>query len=173
MYILKLLFRNAFRHKLRSSLTILSITIAILAFGLLRTVISAWYAGAQATSASRLVARNAVSLVFPLPLSYKEKIRQVEGVKKVSYGTWFGGIYINEKNFFANYAMEPKTYLEMYPEIIVPEDQKKAFLQDRKGVVAGRILIERYGWKIGEIKNLKGTIFPGEWDFCLRGIYTG
>ncbi len=142
MHILKLIFKNAFRHKLRTFLTILGVTIAILAFGLLRTVISAWYAGVDASSASRLVTRNAVSLVFPLPLSYKEKIRQVEGVKRVSYGTWFGGIYIDEKNFFANYAVEPKTYLQMYPEIIIPPDQMAAFLRDRKAATAGRKLLK-------------------------------
>ncbi len=173
MQAIKLIFKNSFRHKLRTSLTVVGVAIAILAFGLLRTVISAWYAGAEASSASRLVARNAVSLVFPLPLSYKEKIRQVEGVKKVSYGTWFGGIYIDEKNFFANYAMEPKTYLEMYPEIIIPPDHMSAFLRDRKGAVAGRKLVERFGWKLGDIITLKGTIFPGNWDFNLRGIYKG
>ncbi len=173
MHILKLIFKNAFRHKLRTFLTILGVTIAILAFGLLRTVVSAWYAGVEASSASRLVTRNAVSLVFPLPLSYKEKIRQVEGVKQVSYGTWFGGIYIDEKNFFANYAVEPRTYLQMYPEIIVPPGQLASFLRDRKGAVAGRKLAERFGWKIGDIITLKGTIFPGNWDFVLRGIYRG
>jgi len=173
MQILKLIFKNAFRHKLRTFLTVLGVTIAILAFGLLRTVISAWYAGVEASSATRLVTRNAISLVFPLPLSYKEKIRQIEGVKGVSYGTWFGGIYIDEKNFFANYAMEPKTYLPMYPEFIIPPKQMAAFLRDRKGAVAGRKLIERFGWKIGDIITLKGTIFPGDWDFVLRGIYRG
>jgi putative ABC transport system permease protein len=173
MHVLKLIFKNSFRHKLRTFLTVLGVAIAILAFGLLRTVIDAWYAGVEASSASRLVARNAVSLVFPLPLSYKEKIRQIEGVKGVSYGTWFGGIYIDEKNFFANYAMEPKTYLAMFPEIITPPDQMAAFLRDRKGAVAGRKLVERYGWKIGDIITLKGTIFPGNWDFVLRGIYRG
>jgi putative ABC transport system permease protein len=173
MYILKLLFRNAFRHKLRTSLTILSITIAILAFGLLRTVISAWYAGAEATSASRLITRNAVSLVFPLPLSYKDKIRQIDGVKHVSYGNWFGGIYIDEKNFFANYAVEPKNALKLYPEYILPPDQKEAFLRDRKAFFAGRKLVERFHWRIGDIITLKGTIFPGNWEFVLRGIYHG
>jgi len=173
MQLLKIITKNALRHKLRTFLTILGVAIAILAFGLLRTVISAWYAGVEASSASRLVTRNSISLIFPLPLSYKDKIRQVDGVKLVSFGNWFGGIYIDEKNFFANYAVEPKGYLTLYPEIIIPEDQKKAFLQDRKGAVAGRILIERYGWKIGDIITLKGTIFPGEWDFVLRGIYKG
>jgi putative ABC transport system permease protein len=94
-------------------------------------------------------------------------------VKLVSFGNWFGGIYIDEKNFFANYAVEPKSYLELYPEIVIPQEQKKTFFQDRKAAVAGRILIEKYGWKIGDIITLKGTIFPGNWDFVLRGIYTG
>jgi len=173
MHILKLLFRNTFRHKLRTFLTILGVAIAILAFGLLRTVISTWYLGAEMASANRLVTRNAVSLVFPLPLSYKDKIRQIEGVKGVSYGTWFGGIYIDEKHFFANYAVEPKTYLEMFPEIILSPDQKSAVFRDRKSAVAGRKLAERYGWKISDIITLKGTIFPGNWDFILRGIYKG
>ena len=173
MSIIKLISKNAFRHKLRTFLTVLGVTIAILAFGLLQTVISAWYAGVEASSASRLVTRNSISLIFPLPLSYKDKIRQIEGVKLVSFGNWFGGIYIDEKNFFANYAVEPETYLKLYPEIIIPEDQKKAFSQDRKGAVAGRLLIERYGWKIGDIVTLKGTIFPGNWDFVIRGIYKG
>ena len=173
MYILKLLFRNALRHKLRTFLTILSITIAILAFGLLRTFISAWYAGAEASSASRLVTRNAISLVFPLPLSYKDKIREVDGVKQFAWGTWFAGIYIDEKNFFANYAIDAKDYMALYPEFILPPDQKKAFLNDRKGFCAGQKLIERYHWKIGDTVVLKGSIYPGNWEFVLRGIYRG
>ena len=173
MHILKLIFKNAFRHKLRTFLTVLGVTIAILAFGLLRTVISAWYAGVDASSASRLVTRNSISLIFSLPISYKEKIRQIQGVKTVSYGNWFGGIYIDEKNFFANYAVEPKTYLDLYPEFVMPPDQKAAFFRDRKAAVAGMKLAKKYGWKIGDLITLKGTIFPGNWDFLLRGIYKG
>lgn len=173
MHILKLIFKNAFRHKLRTFLTVLGVTIAILAFGLLRTLISAWYSGVEASSATRLVTRNAISLIFPLPISYQNKIRQVEGVKSISYGNWFGGIYIDEKHFFANYAVNPKTYLEIYPEIIITPDQRIAVYWDRKSAVAGVKLAERYGWKIGDIITLKGTIFPGNWDFVLRGIYKG
>ncbi|MFZ3138567.1 MAG: FtsX-like permease family protein [Thermodesulfovibrionales bacterium] len=173
MHILKLIFKNTFRHKLRTFLTVLGVTIAILAFGLLRTVISAWYAGVDASSASRLVTRNSISLIFSLPISYKEKIRQIQGVKTVSYGNWFGGIYIDEKNFFANYAVEPKSYLELYPEFVIPPDQKAAFFRDRKAAVAGIKLAKKYGWKIGDLITLKGTIFPGNWDFLLRGIYKG
>ena len=173
MFLLKLLVRNAFRHKLRTSLTILSITIAILAFGLLRTFIGAWYAGAKASSAARLVTRNSISLIFSLPLSYKDKIRQIDGVKEVSWGNWFGGIYIEEKNFFANFTVEPITYLNLYPEYVLPPDQRETFLRDRRSFVAGRKLAARFGWKIGDIVTLKGTIFPGNWEFVLRGIYRG
>jgi putative ABC transport system permease protein len=173
MMLLKILFRNAFHNKLRSSLTILGIAVAILAFGLLRTVISSFYAGVEAASASRLVTRNAISIIFPLPISYNEKIRQVEGVKQVSYGNWFGGIYINEKNFFPNFCVEPDTYFTLYPEFVLDAKEKKAFLADRKGCVVGRKLAAKYGWKIGDTITLKGTIYPGNWDFVLRAIYTG
>lgn len=173
MLLLKILFRNAFHNKLRSGLTILGIAVAILAFGLLRTVISSFYAGAEAASASRLVTRNAISIIFALPISYAEKIRQVEGVKIVSWGNWFGGVYIDEKNFFPNFCVEPTTYFNLYPEFVLNEKEKKAFLFDRKGAVAGRKLAAKYGWKIGDTITLKGTIYPGNWDFVLRGIYHG
>ncbi len=171
--LLKLLFRNAFRHKLRAGLTICGICVAILAFGLIRTVISAWYAGVDASSSTRLVTRNAISLIFPLPLSYKDKIRGVEGVKIVSLGNWFGGIYIEEKNFFANFAVDSKTYLDLYPEFVIPPDQKLSFLKERKGCVVGSKLAKRFGWKLGDTIVLRGTIFPGNWEFVLRAIYKG
>jgi putative ABC transport system permease protein len=173
MFILKLIIRNAFRHKLRSILTIVGVAIAVMAFGLLRTLVGLWYLGVESSSATRLVTRNAVSLVFTLPISYKDRIRQIQGVKLVSWGNWFGGIYIDEKNFFANFAVEPKSYLELYPEFILPPDQKDAFIHDRKGAVAGRKLAAKYGWKIGDSITLRGTIFPGQWEFVLRGIYRG
>jgi putative ABC transport system permease protein len=173
MIILKILFRNAFRNKLRTSLTVLGITIAILAFGLLRTVISTWYLGVEVSSATRLVTRNAISLIFPLPIAYKDKIRQIDGVESVSWGNWFGGVYIDEKNFFPNVAVEPGTYLDLYPEFVLSPEERTAFLRDRKGFIAGRKLVKKYGWQIGDIVTLKGTIFPGEWDFALRGVYWG
>lgn len=173
MFVLKLLYRNLFRHKLRTGLTVVGIAIAILSFGLLRTVVGAWYAGVNASSSNRLITRNAISLVFSLPISYKERIRQVEGVRSVSYANWFGGIYITEKNFFPSFAVDPPGYLPLYPEFILSEPEKSAFYKDRKGCVAGRKLAERHGWKIGDTITLKGTIFPGTWEFVLRGIYRG
>jgi len=173
MFILKLVLRNTFRHTLRTSLTILSIIIALVAFGLLRTVINSWYAGVDASSASRLVTRNAISLMFPLPLSYRDKIRAVDGVKTVSYGNWFGGIYKDRKNFFANFAVDPNTYFQLNNEFMLTPEEHDAFIRDRKGFVAGRKLAKKFGWKIGDSVPLEGTIFPGSWEFVLRGIYKG
>ncbi|WP_243362147.1 ABC transporter permease [Fundidesulfovibrio terrae] len=174
MLLVRLAFRNAFRHRLRSLLTILGVMVAILAFGLLRTVIDAWYSGVASSSANRLVTRNAVSLTFSLPLAYKEKIRAVPGVTKVCAGNWFGGIYIDEKNFFANLAYEPQTLLELYPEFVIDDaDQKAAFLRDRKGCLVGAKLAKRFGWKVGDNITLRGTIFPGDWEMTVRAIYRG
>jgi putative ABC transport system permease protein len=173
MFYIKLIFRNAFRHRLRTFLTVVGVAIAVLAFGMLRTLVGLWYLGVENASATRLVTRNAISLVFPLPISYYDRIRQVEGVKSVSYGDWFGGIYIDEKHFFANYAIEPKNYLDLYPEFILPPAEKEAFIRDRKGCICGRKLADRFGWKVGDLITLKGTVFPGQWEFVLRGIYRG
>ncbi len=173
MFILKLLSRNAFRHPLRTLLTIFGITVAILAFGLLQTVVSAWYAGVNASSSARLVSRNSISLVFTLPIAYQERIRRIEGVTAVSYANWFGGVYVTEKNFFPSFAIEPKSYLELYPEFVLTSEEKRAFFLDRKGCVIGKKLADRFGWKIGDTIPLKGTIFPGTWEFVVRGIYNG
>jgi putative ABC transport system permease protein len=173
MLLLRLILRNALRHRLRTLLTVVGIAVAVLAFGLLRTLIGVWYLGVEASSATRLVTRNAISLVFPLPISYLERIRQVEGVSRVSYGTWFGGIYIDRKNFFANFAVDAGSYFDLYPEYVLSTEERAAFVRDRRGVVAGAKLAQKYGWKIGDPITLQGTIFPGDWDFVLRGIYTG
>ena len=173
MYLLKLILRNSLRHKLRTTLTTLGIVIAVLAFGLLQTVVDAWYAGADAASRTRLITRNAISLVFPLPITYAERIRQVQGVNGISWANWFGGIYISERNFFPQLAVEPRSYFELYPEYLVSPDQMKAFLTDRKGCAVGRKLADTYGWKLGDVVPLRGTIFPGNWEFVIRAIYTG
>ncbi|HDM79181.1 MAG TPA: FtsX-like permease family protein [Deltaproteobacteria bacterium] len=173
MNLLKYIVRNTFRHKLRTSLTVLGMAIVVLAYCLLRTVVAAWYAGVEASSPNRLITRNAVSLIFPLPISYLSRIKEVPGVVAISYGRWFGGIYINEKNFFPQFAVDAEHYLDLYPEFLVPEKQLEAFKKDRRGCIAGRLIARKYGWKIGDTITIRGTIFPGTWDFILRGIYRG
>jgi putative ABC transport system permease protein len=173
VFVASLVVRNAFRHKLRTALTMVGIVVAITAFGLLRTVVDAWYAGANASSSARLVTRNAVSLVFPLPITYAQKIRQVEGVAGVSWANWFGGVYITERNFFPQFAIDAPTYLDLYPEFLLAPEARKAFLVDRQGTIVGRKLADQFGWKVGDQIPLRGTIFPGTWTFTLRGIYDG
>ncbi|MBP0619702.1 ABC transporter permease [Cupriavidus consociatus] len=172
MYALKLITRNALRHKLRTALTVLGLVIAVLAFGLLQTVIDAWYAGASAASSARLVTRNAISLVFPLPLSYEGRIRGVDGVTMVARSNWFGGVYRDPKNFFAQFAVSDN-YLDLYPEFIVPEQQRADYRRDRKGALVGRQLADQFGFKIGDVIPIKGTIYPGTWEFVVRGIMDG
>src|SRR5260370_33516845 len=109
VYLLRLILKNSLRHKLRTILTVVGIVVAITAFGLLHTIVDAWYAGANASSSARLVTRSSVSLVFSLPLTYAEKIRQVPGVQSVSWANWFGGVYISERNFFPQFAIDPPT----------------------------------------------------------------
>jgi len=173
MFMVKYILRNAFRHKLRALLTITGVAIAILAFGLLRTLVGLWYLGVESSSSTRLVSRNAISLTFSLPISYKERIRQIPGVTRVGAMNWFGGIYISEKNFFPNFAMEPQAMLDLYPEFILSPEEQKGFLLDRQGAVVGRKLAAKQGWKLGDRVVLKGTIFPGQWEFVIRGIYHG
>ncbi|ARO86491.1 ABC transporter ATP-binding protein [Nitrosospira lacus] len=173
MHFLKLILRNTLRHKLRTGLTVLGLVVAILAFGLLRTVVDAWYAGAEGASSARLVTRNAISLVFPLPINYQERIRRVQGVTAISHASWFGGVYITPKNFFPQFAVDAKTYFNLYPEYLISPTDMKAFLTDRKGCVVGRKLANTYGFKVGDIIPLRGTIYPGAWSFTVRAIYDG
>ena len=171
--LLKLILKNALRHKLRTGLTLTGIVVAILAFGLLQTVVHAWYAGSEGTSSTRLITRNAISLVFSMPLSYQAKIRAIPGVNGVAIANWFGAVYITEKNFFPQFAVQAENYFPLYPEFVVNEAQMKSFLHDRKGALVGRKLAQEYGWKVGDVVPLRGTIWPGTWEFVVRGIYHG
>ena len=173
MHFLKLILRNTLRHKLRTGLTVLGIVVAIIAFGLLRTVVDAWYAGAEGASATRLVTRNAISLAFPLPINYHERIRKIQGVTEITHASWFGGIYITEKNFFPQFAVDVRTYFDVYPEFLISPAEMKAFMSDRKGCVIGRKVADTYGFKIGDTVPLRGTVYPGAWNFTVRAIYDG
>ena len=173
MFLLRLLLRNAFRHRLRTALTMFGLVVAVCAFGLLRTIVDAWYAGVDASSSTRLVVRNSVSLTFPLPLNYAQRLKAIDGVKGISWANWFGGVYVTERNFFPQFAVDPATYLALYPEYRLADDEKIAFERDRLGVIVGAKLASQFGWKVGEAIPIRGTIYPGTWNFTLRGIWHG
>jgi putative ABC transport system permease protein len=171
MRILKLIAKNMMRHKLRSLLTILGIAVAVVAFGLLRTVVTAWYAGVEGSAADRLITRQAVSYIFPLPLSYRDRIASVDGIDKVTSANWFGGVYIDKKQFFARLAVDAETFFDVYPEMLLPPDQLAAFKKERNACVIGEQLVQRYNLKLGDVIQLEGDIYPGQWQFVVRGIY--
>ena len=169
-FLLNLLIRNAFRHKLRTLLTITGLAVAVLAYGLLQTVVGAWYAGAASASGTRLIARNAISLAFSLPVSYESRIRGIEGVTTVARSNWFGGIYQEPKNFFPQFAVSDN-YFALYPEFVLSPGEYDAWMRDRKGALVGRQLAATFGFKVGDVLPLRGTIYPGTWEFVIRGIF--
>ena len=172
MELLKLVLRNTLRHRLRSILTILGIAIAVMAFALLRTVVTAWYAGVEASAANRLISRHAVSFIFTLPLAYRGRIAKVPGVNKVTYAVWFSGVYIDKNQFFARLAVDSATFFEVYPEFIVEKEQFETFKRERNAAIIGSDIAKRYNLKIGDIMPIEGDVFPGQWEFVVRGIYT-
>lgn len=171
MRVMKLMLKNAFRHMLRTTLTILGISVAVVAFSFLRTVVTAWYAGVEASSPNRLITRNAVSFIFPLPLAYRDQIARLEGVETVTYMNWFQGVYIDKNQFFARMAVDAQTALDVYPEFLVPPDQRDAFLKERNACVVGADLAQQYNFKIGDVIPIEGDIYPGKWEFVVRAIY--
>ncbi len=168
-----LIFANLFRKKIRTTLTVGSFAVAIFLFGLLAVVRGAFNQGLEIAGADRLVIVNKVSIIQPLPLSYNDRLLQIPGVKQVTHANWFGGVYQDERNFFPQFAIDTDTYRQMYPEFVLPEDQWKAFVADREGAIIGEDLVKRFHWKIGDRVPIKGTIFPGTWEFNIRGIYHG
>jgi putative ABC transport system permease protein len=170
-----LIWRNLLRRKVRTIFTIGSIFIAFLLFGILMAVRSAFSMGVEFAGADRMMVLNKISLIMPLPASYGERLKAIEGVSMVTHANWFGGYYQETRNQFANMAVESDNWLDMYPEFAVPEDQKKAWLADRSGAIVGTDTARRFGWKVGDRIPLQATIFrrPGNeaWEFNISGIY--
>jgi putative ABC transport system permease protein len=168
-----LLFSNIKRRKLRTILTIGSYFIAFFLFGLLAAIQSAFNMGVDVAGANRLVVTNKTSLIMPLPHSYKEKIEEISGVKRVTYASWFGGYYQDPKNFFAQMAVNSENFFDVYSEFKVDKDEYYNYMKDRQGVIVGRQTAERYGFKVGDRVPIIATIFGGVWEFNVRGIYDG
>jgi putative ABC transport system permease protein len=167
-----LVLANLGRHKRRTLLTIASVALALFLFASLQTVVTTLERAAQFGSARRLVMTNASGFILPLPLSYANRLSAAKGVTNVTWANWFGGKYGDNKTFFAQFAVDPESYLETYPEIVVPEDQKQAFLRERSAALIGVRLLDKFGWRVGQNITLQGTIFPGDWTFTIRGVYT-
>jgi putative ABC transport system permease protein len=161
------------RNKMRTLLTTLAVTVAMFLFSTLQTVLTSFDRSVEVLGESRLVTRHAKSLIFPLPYSYLDRIKSIPGVAGVSWGNWFGGTYQDRPQaFFAKFAIDGESYLDAYPELILPPDQRKAFLEERTACIIGEKLAQEFGWKVGDDITILGSIYPGEWRFTVRGIYT-
>jgi len=172
-----LIWSSLRRKRVRTLLTLLCILIAFLLFGYLAAINMSFRMGVDLTGVDRLVLRHKVSIIQLLPESYQEQIEKVPGVVDVAFATWFGGIYQDPKNFFPQMAVDPERFLRLYPEFLLPEEQKKAWFADRTGAVVGRATAKRFGWKVGDRVPIQGTIWrPADgspWEFTLDGIYDG
>lgn len=178
MKYLYLIFSGLKRKKLRTGLTILSIMVAFILFGYLTAIRQAFDAGVEVAGADRLIVRHKVSLIQPLPQSYEAKIENIDGVDNAAHATWFGGIYQEPRNFFAQMPMVPEDLFDMYPEYIISDAHKEAWLATRSGALVGRGLAERFGWKLGDRIPINATIWTKKdggrtWEFDLVAIYDG
>jgi len=171
----RLILANLFRKKVRLILTLGSFAVALFLFAFLAVIRDAFGRGADVAGADRLVIINRVSIIQPLPLSYRDKILRIPGVKAITHNNWFGGVYQEEKNFFPQFVIDVENQRKVIPELIVPDDQWTNFLQDRQGAIAGASLAKRFGWKIGDHIPIKNALFGGAatWDFNIDGIYHG
>lgn len=173
MKLLVIAIRNLRRNNMRTVLTILGAAVAILAFVMLRTVLSAWSAAADHSAKDRIATRHKVSFVISMPKNYVDQIRMVPGVKAATYMNWFGGKNPKKpEEFFATLAVDAPTALEVMDEIVIPPDQKQRWLEDKKGAVIGDVLAKQLGLKVGDKFTLLGGIYPGDWEFNIDGIYT-
>ena len=178
MRFLPLILSNLGRKKLRTTLTIASIAVAFLLFGYLAAIRIAFGQGVDVAGADRLVVRHKVSIIQLLPESYRDRIERIEGVDLAVHATWFGGIYQKPQNFFGQMPVEPGPFLEMYPEYILDDQEKAAWLSTRNGAIVGRVTADRFEWEVGDRIPIQATIWfqkdGGEsWEFELVGIYEG
>jgi putative ABC transport system permease protein len=177
MKFLPLLWSNLWRKKIRTIFTLLSVFIAFLLFGILMTIRTAFTFGVDIAGLDRLVLIHKVSLIMPLPISYLARLQATPGVVLATHNTWFGGVYQDPSNFFAQIAVDPEPFMKLYPEYRLPPEQFKAWLDDRQGVIVGVDLAERFGWKIGDRIPIQGTIWQPKsgtvWEFNIVGLYDG
>ncbi|MFI5309089.1 MAG: ABC transporter permease [Polyangiales bacterium] len=173
MSFLAVAIKNVGRNLFRALLTMLGVAVAMLAFVLLRTVLSAWTEGAAHAAQDRVATRHKVTFVMGLPKRYVDDVRAVPGVTRATHMNWFGGRLAGRDNvFFANMATDPESFFDVYDEISVPPAQKQAWMEDRKGALIGATLARQMAWKVGDRVTLVGTIFPGNWEFMIDGIYS-
>ena len=175
MKFLPLVWKNLFRRKARTLFTVLSIVVAFVLFAYLAAIRLAFGTGVSVAGADRMLVIHKVSLIQPLPESYLGRIAATDGVADISHMSWFGGIYQDPRNFFAQFAVDAESYLRLYPEIVLSDAEREAWLRNRTGAIVGRVTADRFGWEVGDRIPIEGTIFRTRsgptWEFTIDGIY--
>lgn len=169
----KLILKNILRNKRRTLLTISSLVVSLFLIITLATILTEFTRGSEASNPLRLITRHAVSLGFTLPMAQQQRIATVPGVKSVIPFSWFGGIYKDEKNFFANFAVDASKFREVMPELKMSEAEWQAFISDRQGAIVGQKLVKLYGFSLGQRVTLRSPIYDRSVEFIVRGICTG
>jgi putative ABC transport system permease protein len=170
----RLVWVNLTRNKRRTILTVLSVATALFLFAALRSVNTTLEDARRVGSESRMAVRNAISIVFPLPEAYRSWLSTVPGVRRVTWGNWFHGVYRDVRDFFPSFGVDVDGYFDVYPEMVVPDDQKQAFMRERTAAMVGTGLMERFGWRLGQTINLTSLIYSPDraWPFTIRAVYT-
>src|SRR5690606_16400390 len=176
MKFLPLLWSNLQRKRLRTWLTLASIVAAFLLFGILQTMKAALTGGAELAGADRLITMNKVTFIQPLPESHLTRVRGIEGVKVATPYSWFGGVYQDDRNKVITFAVDPETFLQVYPEYELTEEEHKAWINDRAGAIVGKVTAERYGWQVGDTIPLRSDIYQNQdgtqiWEVNIRAIF--
>ena len=171
-----LIWRNLLRRKFRTIFTVGAIFFAFVLFGVLMALRAAFSIAPEMAGQERLMVIDKISLIQPLPFSYGDRIKQVDGVSDITHANWFGGYYQEVRNQFSTMAVDPESWLRVYSkEFELPEDQKKAWLADRTGAIVGIDTARKYGFKVGQRIPIQGTIYRrpdnGPWEFTIDGIY--
>jgi putative ABC transport system permease protein len=173
---LYLVWKSLWRKKIRTTLTILSVFVAFLLFGLLNAVNQVFGGATDLANAQRLITLDKISIINALPAAYLQRIAAVPGVNLVTHASWFGGYYQDPKNQFAQFPVDPESYLAVYPELLIPDEQREAWMRQRDSVVVGRGLVEQFGWSIGDRIPIYSSIWTNKsgsqtWDFEIAGIF--
>lgn len=162
---------NLRRKRMRTALTIGSFMVALFLFGILMTIKTALGSGVNVAGANRLVVRNRVSLIQPLPIAYRDQMLRVPHVEETTFATWFGGYYQDMRNFFPNYAIDIDRWRRVYPEYRFSEEDWRAFADDREGCIISPPLVKKFGWKVGDRIPLEASVWGGTWEFNIRAVY--
>lgn len=173
MNLVSIAVRNIGRNRFRAVMTVLGVAVAVVAFVMLRTVVTATNVAVTHAAQDRVATRHKVSFILDLPRRYVDTVRGIDGVQSATWANWFGAKLPSQPNeFFASMAVDTDTFFTVYNEMAVPPEALTRWREDRRGAIVGDVLARKMNWRVGDRVSLRGTIYPGDWEFTVDGIYT-